>query len=430
MWSVLRIVLGERSRFCKSRQLLPPASSRQVMAFLQLITYLTVTLKRPPTMAEEVHTDHVQYDTLKPSDLRSLNFMSLPREVRDEIYTLTLFSPSPIIVWKGEWINELLDRDAEYTSYADFIARAEHIWRRVIDQSATKTSLDSLSTNMLFCTKVISQEAAEVFYKKNTFAFLGHHNWDPVVSWLEMIGGQNRNHLSNLEINAYKPDEVWQRHSGERVEHPDLGSREPIYPRNSHLHVRRRPFKYGLVDNINPALETIFRLLGQRESTQKLTLNFKLCGDYPGEGAIYQEGNQHPQNGWHSMDLPNLIEKFRTLYTLPPSDSSEPLVQVLWKGECRPLVWHRLDDVVSRIVILDHVKNIESHGWELEISPMKEDDSKWKPHDERRHVPTFVMRRKPLAEPLMGDDPNPHSGCFIQPGMEEFNMEGTTGYYL
>lgn len=58
----------------------------------------------------------------------------------------------------------------------------------------------------------------------------------------------------NLEINAYKPDEVWQRHSGERVEHRAEGPRELIYPRNLHLHIRGRTFKYGLVDNINPAI--------------------------------------------------------------------------------------------------------------------------------------------------------------------------------
>jgi len=378
-------------------------------------------------MAEAAHKEHSQHDTVQFPGLRCLNFLSLPREVRDEIYTLALFSPSPIVVWKGEWIHEELNPDTGSVSNDDFYTYTEYVWHRVIDQSATKTSLNSLSINIHSCSKVIGQEAAEIFYKKNTFAFLGHHNWDPIVSWLEIIGRQNRNHLLYLEINAYKPDEVWQHFTGERVKYPFQGLRELIYPRNPHLHVHERPLMYGLVDNINPALETIFQLLGQRDSVRTLTLNFVLNGQYPGEGGIIEDEDQHPEDRWHSMDLPNLVEKFRTLYTLSPS--SESLVQVSWRGECRPLVWHRQDDVVSRIVILDHVKNIEDHDWELDISPMKEDDTTWKPHNEERQVPTFVLRRKQLAKPLMADNPNPYSGFCIHPGMEEFDMENTIGFY-
>jgi hypothetical protein len=39
----------------------------------------------------------------KPRNSPPLTFLSLSREIRDEIYDLALVSTSPIIVWKGEW---------------------------------------------------------------------------------------------------------------------------------------------------------------------------------------------------------------------------------------------------------------------------------------------------------------------------------------
>jgi len=342
--------------------------------------------------------------------------MSLPREIRDNIYRLALISPSPIIVWKGELV---------YESRLPLPGT----WRRVIDQSATKSSLSLIVTNLLFSTKTISREAADVFYHSNTFSFLGHHNWDPVASWLQAIGALNRNLLINLEINAYKPNEVWQRFNGERVKHPGGSLKEPIYLRNPYLGVSMRPFKYGLVDNINPALETIFELLGRRTSMQKVILNLKLGREYPGQGAIYEEGDQCPESNWHSMDLPNLVEKFRSLHTYRSGEShSEPMVDLFWTGESCLQKWHRQGEIVSRVVILDHLQNIKDHGWEIDISPMEEDATEWKPHDESRNIPTYVLRRK-LVEPLMAHEPNPYSGIYIQVGSEESFMEEVTGWY-
>jgi hypothetical protein len=110
-------------------------------------------------------------------------------------------------VWKGECVYEPQFSTADATDYEDY-ANGTYIWRRFIDQSTTTTSLSALATNLLFCTSIISQEVAELFYKQNTFSLLGEHNWDPILSWLQMIGAQNRNHLSSLDVDAYKPDQV------------------------------------------------------------------------------------------------------------------------------------------------------------------------------------------------------------------------------
>jgi hypothetical protein len=187
-----------------------------------------------------------------------------------------------------------------------------------------------------------------------------------------------------------------------------------------------RPFKYGLVDKINPAVEIIFQLLGQRTPMQQLKVVFNICDEYPGQGFIIEDGVQCPEDGWHRMDLPNLIEKFRTIYAYKPCISdAEPSFDVSWKGECRSLIWHKQDETVSRIVILDHLQNIEEHGWEIVIPPLKEDVTEWTSHDESADIPIYTLRRKKLDEPLMGYLPNPYSGIFIRPGSEEAYMEVT-----
>lgn len=392
-------------------------------------------------MIEQTHgvrTDHDAPNAIR-EPLPPFKFLFLAREIRDQIYTWALSSPSPIIVWKGEWVTQFDESSRPYTTFTDIVEHEGTIWKRGVDPSVTKTSLGFRSTSLFFCNKEIGKEAAEVFYKRNVFAFLGEHNWDPIVSWLTKIGDRNRSNLSRIEINAYKPEEVWQRHTGERVQNSLNPSREPVYPRSEHLQLRT-PLKYGLVENINPALEMIFQLLGRRISAHKLTLDFKLRSqsstcEYPGQGLYFREDDHYPVQGWCSLDLPNLIEKFRTDHTKLYKDSLEPPIEVIWTGKCPRLILYRQYEKLSRTTIQDQLQNIKDHGWEIEISAMQGDDWEWGTYSEERdkelHIPTFVLRRKPLEEPLKGDDPNPYSdtGGYIQPGDVEWELEQTNHYY-
>lgn len=382
-------------------------------------------------MTAKTEVDTVKYMTdLASSSNSHQTFMSLPREIRDAIYHLALSSSAPITVWKGERVQEP-QFDTASASYEDFI-NGTYIWRRFVDHQAMTTWRSAVATNLLFCTRTVSREAAAVIYKQNIFCFRGEHNWDPVLSWLQAIGKENRNHLSTLDINAYKPDQVWQRFNGERVPHPNLSTREIVYPRSSYLGIRRRPFRYGLVDNINPAVETIFQLLGQRTSTQQLKITFNLSWQYPGQGSIIEEEDQCPEDSWHSMDLPNLIEKLRTVYACKPGLSkSEPLCDVSWKGSYRlPVPNSEIDSSLLRhIDIQDHLQNMEDHGWDVEYQNSDGVVPKVTFDDQDIVMPTYILRRKKLDGPLMGEEPNPHSGIFIHPGSEEAAMDEVTGWY-
>jgi hypothetical protein len=90
------------------------------------------------------------------------------------------------------------------------------------------------------------------------------------------------------------------------------------------------------------------------------------------------------------MDLPNLIEKFRSLHTQQ--------VEVLWKGsECRK-------------EIEDQQTIMESIGWDVKVLPATEDE--FHPHPEFHgchpasdewRIAKYVLRRKELTGPLWQD---------------------------
>ena len=60
-----------------------------------------------------------------------------------------------------------------------------------------------------------------------------------------------------------------------------------------------------IVNNIYPALETIFQLLENRASTRKVTLNFKLCIEYPGQGTMPHDINHQPSTINHQPSTIN-----------------------------------------------------------------------------------------------------------------------------
>ncbi|KAH6664540.1 hypothetical protein B0J14DRAFT_247704 [Halenospora varia] len=338
----------------------------------------------------------------RPRNSPPVTFYSLPREIRDTIYSIALVSSSAIIVWKGE----------NKASYLPQLPEGPHprpssrvCWREV-NQEATTASLRTLSLSLLFCNKMLSQEAAAVFYNKNTFSFEGDHNWDPIVSWLKTIGVEDRNSLKSLEVDGKRPDQAWQNSRGERLRHPSGCTREEIYPRHPYLNTCGGPFKYGFVDNINPVLEDIFLLLGQRSSEQRVTIAMQLDHAYPGGGTNPHPMEQIPESGWYSMELPNLVDKFLDLYTR--SSGLKDFVEVLWKGSA------------SRRILLAEQGTIKDLGWMMTLSPIEEDEVSFYPDSfpVSGGVTKYVLRRRRIVGALMAQDPSPWSRTGVYRSMD------------
>ncbi|KAI9689762.1 MAG: hypothetical protein M1822_009644 [Bathelium mastoideum] len=254
---------------------------------------------------------------------------TLARELREKVYEHALMSNSPIVVWAGGWQADapMLPKEQDWR------------WRpgkrpgepgcpvkcwRAVDRQATKQSIQQTAFNLLQSNRMLAGEAAAVFYRKNTFSFLGDHNWEPIVAWLRAIGRLNRGYLRNIEVEVIRPDRVWQHSDGRRVR--CLYTKEEVYPRNRWLKFEP-PDQEGIVDNINPAIEEVFALLLDRELIDKapLTLTFNVVeGIVP--GIDYGFDHEDPGITPIPMDLPNLAALFRIFY-------GQASMDVLWKGE-------------------------------------------------------------------------------------------------
>ncbi|TEY33602.1 hypothetical protein BOTCAL_0674g00020 [Botryotinia calthae] len=315
--------------------------------------------------------------------------------IRDRIYHYALVSKSNIIAWKGTLKCEVLPM---YKGNRKIWSEElnTRLIRRVVNHEATSTSLSTLSIKLLFCSKVVSHEAAIIFYNKNTFAFEGDHNWDPVVHWLKNIGTDNRNSLAILEVRGRRPVQVWQNRCGERIHDRPGYSYEQTYPRNPYLAIPIHGFlSEGCVDSINPIVEEVFVLLGQRSSNEKVTVVMQTGRYYPGGGTdplILYEAH-FPEDSWYSMDLPNFIERFLELHS---TRSTKRSVEVVWKG----VAYKRLLET----------EFVESVGWNISTAPAGNEEVLaifGEYYNRNESFAKYTLRRKKLTGPLIAEHPMP-----------------------
>lgn len=363
---------------------------------------------------DESALEHSPFTHQKPT-----TFFTLSREIRDTIYEYTVVSPSPLIAWAGmplqefqEWQSRRFFRATPgYFKLHDYLSNA-----LPVEQAAPKLFLSNL---------IVAQEAAMVFYGKNIFRFVGEWSWDEVVMWLEGIGPRNRSSLARLELSLGLPQHVWQLGDGARTQLDSTqdirgdNARERTYPRNRFLNLIKNPNVEleGVVENINPAVETCCQLLGQIKGGAKLTLSLMLGWGYT-PGVQITVDAQHPCGNWMSMDLPNVMEKCRELHTANRHRSME----IIWNCAANGTVLDRQSDdnmiySGTKVIFLDSEGSafdrgrsaLQDRGWEiLEVYEKYFLDSKCD-ISEPMSINWFSMKRKPIEGDVVADNPSPHS---------------------
>jgi hypothetical protein len=269
------------------------------------------------------------------ADSPHLTWYSLPREVREMIYTYALIQASPIIVWSGIQEEKTTMLDTHMSQAHAQICEAE-----VIHELPRHISTCNLAINLLVCETRLGREAAAVFYGKNTFVFQGHHNWTPIASWLRVIGNKNRNLLRSLEITAARPDQAWQTIRGKNPRYlpGTCTSESSVCPCNRCLENAEKFPNRGVVDDVNPAIETIFALIGKRSRGWELTVSMQLplyypCGTEHSVEDVYSDVQWYGHDlaadtQWYCVDLASLVEKYLGLHTREcPTDN---FVDVIW----------------------------------------------------------------------------------------------------
>jgi len=285
------------------------------------------------------------------------NFLTLSRELRDMIYDLVLTSHKPIVVWSG--ILKLTYAE-EGTDSHDYEGPLTPIHTLIVDDQATTLSLGNITLGLLRTNKLVSEEAAMAFYSGNIFSFEGDHNWHPIPPWLDMIGKQNRGYLSRMNISILPIPRATQLADGTRV--PKAHYPEILYQRSPYLHLSI-PAQSGSVENINhPDISAIFLALADYTgSLRKTEIYLQLrIGIFP--LYLFDTARLHPYNDRFTMDLPNLIEIFRSQCN---KSCPNRVVDVIWKGTTLERDFVRLKEASIRSGwnILDSVPRI----WVREI---------------------------------------------------------------
>lgn len=343
----------------------------------------------------------------------STNFFSLSREIRDEIYQHALISSEPIIAWSGHY--DIIDGYGLAERKKPWSAKSSKL---VTSCKLIYSSVSHLSMGLLRCNRLIAAESAQVFYTRNTFAFRRFFAVDLIISWLVDIGLHNRGSLRSMEIELMPPQECWQLPDGSRRGIVNKRYYERVFQRNKNLYLRSGEATEGMVENIHPAIETIFSLLGENKWSPKLTVTFLPESRYlPG----YKEIGSPAQR----MDLPNLIEVFRAKHTSTPGVSRE--VDVLWKGNGCHL------RKVNAAKFPFETNNWEVVEWREEVVGMERMQGEgfnipcyrsWENHTLRDHEKeichiAFTLRRKKIVGKLIAFRPELESGHRYWEAMDE-----------
>lgn len=256
---------------------------------------------------------------MDPNTRPQASFTSLPSELLNQILENCLVADCPIVIWRGiiEGIMpETMDPDPEYVEQ----------WLRIVDPHITARSLSDLAIELLSVNRMLSAYASSIFYTKNTFSFVGQHRWHEVVTWLTSIGPRQRGLLANLQLTANVPRRCWQRADGSRVW--PRGTPEDLYPRPPSFALHELPCSEGEVENINPAIESVFTLLRDVEGPSRPTTRLELLLGYSILPGLYLSLGISAWN-WQScsLDLPNLIE------TLRRRDDAKRPINVIWRAQ-------------------------------------------------------------------------------------------------
>lgn len=193
----------------------------------------------------------------------------------------------------------------------------------------------------------------------------------------------NRGRLTRLEACQRNPTKAWQYPDGTRVS-IHIDERNEIYSRNPHF-AHLDVVLEGEVDSINPLFEMIFPILGQYETGNKLVFALNLEFDLvPGTVINLTED---ADIDYSSMDLPNLIEKWRVDYT---TGTKRRPVEVIWKAECLRKLYNEKKGL------------IEDLGWD--ILEQEEAKKSWQigtVDNYRENIPhptmKFTLKRKALV---------------------------------
>ncbi|KAH7128469.1 hypothetical protein B0J11DRAFT_525044 [Dendryphion nanum] len=269
----------------------------------------------------------------------AMSFLDLPREVRDMIYEYILIDTNPILVYS---VPTNADNNYEIPQNYKFRPRTSH-----------------LTLGLLRVNREIAMESASLFYYHNTFQFGdryrsaslynpfpgGFDYWDALYSFLSCIGSRNRNRLRKIEMDISRPQLVTKDEHGTVSSYMrDSWWLKKVHSRDTYTRKNGPEYDGSRYDDISPAIEAVFRILGKKGPKLRLSLILDF--------QIFPEDPVSPYRvGWGG-EIPRHVELMRKRFTALP-DKQEERVDVLWEG----------GDTKRRF--LDRIEVLVHDGWQI-----------------------------------------------------------------
>ena len=277
-----------------------------------------------------------------------IGFLDLSRELRDQIYILALISPKPIVACSLS-----MDHFGNGPFYMG--DNGKTIYEENFVLAPRDSVLDTLVLSLFRTSVVIGREAAAVFYRLNTFHFGGTQVWNPLYSFLDMIGNTNRSYLQKLSLELDKPSILKRDNHGTRT----LG-RSWHYPYQKVISCGHREEQYDTFF-IDPAIEACFRILGSKGPP--LDLELLLAPPFlPGVniGSESADEDEYYFRPWYSLDIPEHIERCRAVFA--------SRVDIWWFG------------MGIKDTFLMQTENFQAKGWNVLETKDRYHDSQSFPH--------------------------------------------------
>ncbi|KAL8994488.1 MAG: hypothetical protein Q9169_005561 [Polycauliona sp. 2 TL-2023] len=313
------------------------------------------------------------------------NFLMIPAEIRLRIYSFSLISASPVIVWSAYCRWDYYRPRRKVQSIREIVA----------------ASREDLALGLLRCCTKVAAESAQIFYSRNTFRFEGQHEYYPVITWLDKLD-RNRDYLAKLEISVRRPSIAWQLPDGSRYSLSDSNPRR-LASHHPYFASPLGSYEEGLVDIVDPAVETIISLLAKHQHSdrqQKMTL----CLDTGYDNIPGIELFESEDMSLFSLDLPNLVDIWQRQYFSDPE-----AIRIIWKIEGELDMYN------------ENRHLIEGLGWNIfhaqEGEFYHDPHGAYGPPDAEEMVPSmqFWMTRDAIVGPIMAAGPDPYTQSHYSP---------------
>lgn len=304
----------------------------------------------------------------------TLNLLDLPQELLDIILEPFLIFPHSLIV-------PCIHKTA--VSYVLCNKCGSH---SVFLNSGLKKDPAKIPTGLFRVNRRIGASASRIFYSNNTFNFSDDHDWFNIGDWLKLIGPSNRGSLNKIEITVRRPRHCYQKADGTR----SWKSMHKAYPRLQDLEWQDASCGEGPVENLSPAMKTVFDLLAdvtRPPCRRPLSIQLVMTESCLPGVRLYTNDRTH-YFSYSTLDIPNLLERYRS------HCSASRSVDILWKATLPMIAFAEKRELIEEHWTIFDAREMRAH-WQSE----RMDEPVW------RELVCLDIRRKGIPDILIASGP-------------------------